>query len=213
MAKEEAQTELQKRILMNALLFTLGFSLVFIFFGLVSGAVGIFFTGHRAVIASIGGVIIVGFGIAMLGDIPFPRFITRVGLPRFLHPGRPFSAFMLGLLFALGWSPCLGPVLGTILLLAASSGTALYGAYLLTIYSLGLAIPFLFVALLYGSAFTYITPLAKYLPMIAKAAGALLIVIGVLLLMGNFGLLSTLIAPFSEPRWYHSLMNVCATHC
>lgn len=198
--------QLRRRIHVNALLFVLGFSLIFVLFGLVSGALGKFLILHRAIISSIGGIFVIGFGLIMLGYIPFPNLFARVGLPSWLHPGKPFSAFLLGLLFALGWSPCLGPILGTILLLAGSSGTALYGGYLLAVYSLGLAIPFLLVAVLYGSAFTYIAPLARYLPLIEKSAGVLLIFIGFLLLIGNFGLLNVWFMDVFSGGWYERLM-------
>jgi cytochrome c-type biogenesis protein len=197
---------LRRRIHVNALLFVLGFSLIFILFGLVSGTLGKFLILHRAVISSLGGIFVIGFGLIMLGYIPFPNLFARVGLPPWLHPGKPFSAFLLGLLFALGWSPCLGPILGTILLLAGASGTALYGGYLLAVYSLGLAIPFLLVAFLYGSAFTYIAPLARYLPIIEKCAGIFLILIGVLLLIGDFGLLNVWFTDTLSWDWYENLM-------
>lgn len=198
---------LRRRIHVNALLFILGFSLVFILFGFASGALGKFLILHRLIISSIGGIFVIGFGFIMLGYIPFPNLFARVGLPHWLHPGNPFSAFLLGLLFALGWSPCLGPILGTILLLAGASGTALYGGYLLAVYSLGLAIPFLLVALLYGSAFTYIAPLARYLSIIEKSAGVLLIFIGSLLLIGDFGLLNVWFTDIFSGGWYEDLMR------
>jgi cytochrome c-type biogenesis protein len=198
---------LRRRIHWNALLFVLGFSLIFVIFGLVSGALGKFLILHRATISALGGIFVIGFGLIMLGYIPFPNLFARVGLPHWLHPGKPVSAFLLGLLFALGWSPCLGPILGTILLLAGSSGTALYGGYLLALYSLGLAVPFLLVAVLYGSAFTYITSLARYLPFIEKSAGVLLVVIGFLLLTGDFGLLNVWFANVFAGGWYKDLMR------
>lgn len=205
--KPHNSAAMRRRIHGNALLFVLGFSLVFIVFGLISGTLGKFLILHRAIISSLGGIFVIGFGLIMLGYIPFPNLFARVGLPHWLHPGRPFSAFLLGLLFALGWSPCLGPILGTILLLAGATGTVLYGGYLLALYSLGLAIPFLLVAVLYGTAFTYITPLARYLPIIEKCAGAFLVFIGILLLMGNFGLLNVWFAGVFAGAWYHDLMR------
>jgi cytochrome c-type biogenesis protein len=206
-AEHSNSATLRRRIHFNALLFVFGFSLIFVLFGLVSGTLGKFLILHRAVISSLGGIFVIGFGLIMLGYIPFPNFFARVGLPHWLHPGKPFSAFLLGLLFALGWSPCLGPILGTILLLAGSSGTALYGGYLLAVYSLGLALPFLFVAFLYGSAFTYIAPLARYLPIIEKCAGVFLVIIGALLLIGDFGLLNVWFTDALSWDWYERLMD------
>ncbi len=207
--------ELKRRIMINALLFTIGFSLVFIFIGMVSGTLGKFYIRHNAVFSEIGGVLIIIFGLAMLGALPLPRFLNFIGklfqgrkLPQSLSPGHPFSAFVLGLLFALGLGPtCLGPILGYISLLAVSSGTVLYGASLLFVYSLGIAVPFLVVAFLYGTAFTYVTKLARYLPIIAKCAGILLIVIGVLLIIGQFGIINMWAESLFGSEWYNALMQ------
>ncbi len=198
---------LRLNIFLNALLFTIGFSVIFIFFGTISGTIGKFFILHRATLASVGGVFVIFFGVMMLGFIPTPRLFGGSQLPAMLRPGNPYSAFLLGILFALGWSPCLGPVLGTILLLASTSGTAFQGGLLLFVYSLGLAIPFLLVATLYGSAFTYVVSLGKYLPMISKAAGIFFILIGVLLILGQFGMLNIWAAPLLESEWYNNAMQ------
>ncbi len=205
--KQTSSKSLRLSILLNALLFTVGFSLVFIFFGTVSGTLGKFFILHRAVLAAIGGVLVIFFGVMMLGIIPTPRLFGGAQLPAMLRPGNPYSAFLLGLLFALGWSPCLGPVLGTILLLASTSGTAFQGGLLLFVYSLGLAIPFLLVATLYGSAFTYVVSLGKYLPIISQAAGVFFIIIGTLLVLGQFGMLNIWAAPLLESQWYNNVMQ------
>lgn len=208
--KEESDNgsrSLRSGIFLNALLFTIGFSLIFIFFGTISGTIGKFFILHRAMLAAIGGVLVIFFGIMMLGIIPTPRLLGGMPLPAVLRPGNPYSALLLGILFALGWSPCLGPVLGTILLLASTSGTAFEGGLLLFVYSLGLAIPFLLVATLYGSAFTYVVSLGKYLPIISRAAGVFFILIGVLLVLGQFGMLNIWAAPLLENQWYNSAMQ------
>ena len=206
--ENETRTKnLRLSIFLNALLFTIGFSLIFIFFGTVSGSIGKFFILHRAMLAAIGGVLVIFFGVMMLGIVPTPRLFGGAKLPSILRPGNPYSALLLGVLFALGWSPCLGPVLGTILLLASSSGTALDGGLLLFVYSLGLAIPFLLVATLYGSAFTYVISLGKYLPIISKLAGVFFILIGALLILGQFGMLNIWAAPLLENQWYNNAMQ------
>lgn len=197
----------RRRIFLNAVLFTSAFSLVFIFFGLISGVLGEFFVLHRALISQIGGVLVVLLGLSMLGLFELPQFSIGRKLPKVLIPGSPLSAFLLGLLFALGWSPCLGPILGVILSLAASSGTAFHGGVLLLIYSLGLAIPFLVIAMLYGSSFSYIPRLARMLPYINKIGGVLFMVIGVLLLRGEFGLLNVWVQEVLGNTWYNNLMN------
>lgn len=177
-------------IMVNASLFTLAFSLVFVFFGLASGSIGAFFTLHRAFISRVGGVLVIALGLSMLGAFDLPQFFSGKKLPRELSAGKPFSSFLLGLLFALGWSPCLGPILGTILVLAGGTGTALHGAFLLLVYSLGLALPFLGVAYAYGVSFGYVASLARILPYVNKIGGAFFVFIGVLLILGDFGLLN-----------------------
>lgn len=180
----------RKRLFMNALFFVLGFSVVFILFGLASGSIGKFLVMHRLLISQVGGVLICLFGLSLLGLFPRMKgFSYRP--PAFVSAGSPFGGFSLGFLFALGWSPCLGPILGTILVLAGTSGTAFSGATLLATYSLGLAIPFLLVALLYGSAFTYVTKLQAYLPLITRVGAILIIGIGILLIIGQFGILNS----------------------
>lgn len=203
----ESKHSQQRRIFINAILFTLAFSLVFIFFGLASGAIGAFFILHRAVISKIGGILVVIFGLSMLGVFEIPQLMKWKTLPRFFIPGNPLSAFLLGLLFALGWSPCLGPILGTILVLAGTGGTALHGALLLLLYSLGLAIPFLLIAGIYGTSYRYINTLTRILPYVNKVGGVMLMLIGALLIMGDFGLLSTWTQELWGNTWYTSLMD------
>ena len=127
------------RILRNALLFVIGFSLIFILAGMISGGVGKAYIRHHVVISQFSGVIILFFGISMLGIIPIPNLLAKIfksrKLPKSMTPGNPSSAFLLGVLFAIGLGPtCLGPILGYISLLAATSGTALYGGMMLTVY-------------------------------------------------------------------------------
>jgi cytochrome c-type biogenesis protein len=207
--EDESGALKQQRILINAFLFTLAFTVVFMFFGLVSGAVGAFFELHRAFIARLGGVLVIIFGLSMLGVFEIPQLFSGRKMPKVLTPGKPFSSFLLGLLFALGWSPCLGPILGTILALAASTShtTAMSGALLLFVYSLGLAIPFLVIALLYGTSYRYVTALGRMLPFFNKVGGALFVVIGVLLLLGDFGLLNVWVEEVFGRSWYNTLMD------
>lgn len=199
--------ELQRRIMLNALLFVLGFTSVFVFFGLISGSLGTFFALNRLLFARIGGAIVVLFGLFMLRIIRLPSLFKGKNVPAFLTPGRPSSAFFLGFFFGFGWSPCLGPILGTILFLAGSGGTASYGAFLLLCYSLGLAIPFLIVAYLYGTTFSYVIAFQKYLPVVEKVAGVFLIVIGVMLMIGQFGMFNVWVGEFWKGGWYENLMN------
>jgi len=145
----------------------------------------------------------------MLHYIKFPTLFSFSGkpLPKMIHPGTRPGAFALGFLFALGWSPCIGPILGTILLLAATSATALHGAFLLGVYSLGLGIPFLIVAYMYGAAFTYVKTLERYVPLLSQVGAWMLIGIGLLLLLGQFGVLGSWANGFSSDSGYGGLVN------
>lgn len=193
----------------QAVFFVLGFTVVFMVYGLASGMLGNFLILYRKELAQVGGIIIILFGLSMLHFIKLPPFFSFSGkpLPKVIHPGTRPGAFALGFLFALGWSPCIGPILGTILLLAATSGTALHGAFLLGVYSLGLGIPFLIVAYMYGAAFTYIKTLERYVPILSQIGAWMLIGIGLLLLIGQFGVLGSWANGFSSDSGYGGLVN------
>lgn len=202
-------SEYHPSLFSQALFFVLGFSVVFMVYGLASGMLGNFLVLYRKEFAQIGGTIIILFGLSMLHYVKLPSVFSFSGkkLPKMIHPNTRIGAFALGFLFAIGWSPCIGPILGTILLLAATSSTALHGAYLLGVYSLGLAIPFLIVAYLYGAAFTYIKILERYVPLISQIGAWMLIGIGLLLLMGQFGMLNTWASTLIGESQYESLVN------
>lgn len=202
-----ADAHLRLRIMRNALLFVIGFTLVFMMFGLLSGALGTFLVLHRLLLSQIGGVMVVILGLLLLLHVPLPTLFGSSLLPSWITPGRPTSAFLLGLFFGLGWSPCIGPILGSILLLASTSGSVSLGASLLFVYSIGLTIPFLLVALLYGTTFTYVTALGKFLPHIERVAGVFLIALGTLLVLGKFGLFSVWFSVDRLGDWYGQLMN------
>ena len=182
----------RRRVMANAALFVLGFSVVFIAFGMASGALGKFLVLYKVLIAQVGGAVVIYLGLTLFGLVPLPRF-SATGAGRLmgtLSPGSRSGAFLLGFLFALGWSPCLGPILGTILLLAAGGGTLLYGGALLAIYAFGLALPFLLVAYIYGTTFSYVSRLEPYMRFTRIAGGAMLVLVGFLLLIGQFGILN-----------------------
>jgi cytochrome c-type biogenesis protein len=183
----------RKVLLVRSGAFVLGFSVIFMLFGLASGVFGQFLVLHRLLISQVGGAIIIIFALSMLGFIKVPRFdFLPRKLPGFIIQGTIGGSFMLGLLFALGWSPCLGPILGTILILAASSGSALTGAALLAVYAIGLAIPFLMVALIFGATFNYIERSKHVLGVLNTLSGILLFGIGIMMLIGQFGALNSI---------------------
>jgi len=180
----------RRKIFLNGLAFIAGFSLIFIIFGVLAGFAGTALAPYRLWLARIGGVLVIIFGLFMLGFFKLPFFETdrHIPIPKWLTLGRPSSSLFVGGAFALGWTPCVGPILGSILLLAGTSGTALTGGIMLTVFSLGLAVPFLLIAAAFSKATVYVEKISKYLKAVSVIGGIFLIILGFLLATDNFGL-------------------------
>src|SRR3989344_3766703 len=176
-------------IFKNAIFYVLGFSLVFISFGVAFSYLGTLFV-IRELLEKIGGLLIIAFGLVLLGwlKVPWLDSDKQIAVPRLFRHVSLANSFLLGAIFALGWSPCVGPLLGSILLLASTSGTVFEGTFLLVIFSIGLGLPFLVTSLFVGKAFTAFGRWGSTLSIINKVAGLSLIVIGFLLISGNFSL-------------------------
>lgn len=174
----------RRRIFLNGLLYVLGFSIVFIILGSLVGFAGSLLGQYRLWLTRIGGLLVIFFGLYMMHILKLPVLSAEKHfLPvRFLKPGHPTSSFLFGVAFAFGWTPCVGPVLGSILALAATSTTIAQGAFLLTVFSLGLAVPFLLIAVGIGSIAPRLTKLERYLHGVSIAGGAFLVFVGMLLL-------------------------------
>ena len=181
----------RRKIFLNGLAFIVGFSLIFIVFGVLAGFAGTALAPYRIWLARTGGILVILFGLFMLGFFKLPFFQTdkRIPIPKWLTLGKPSSSLFIGGTFALGWTPCVGPILGSILLLAGTSGTAFTGGVMLTVFSIGLAIPFLLIALAFSKATTYIDRISKYLKAVSVVGGVFLILLGFLLATDNFGLI------------------------
>lgn len=181
----------RRKVLRNALAFVLGFSIIFVLFGLLVGLLGAALVPFQIWLTRVGGVFIIFFGLFLLGvfNISFLQIEKRMKMPSFLTVGKPSSSFVIGSAFAFGWTPCVGPVLGSILALAAVSSTAWKGAFLLAIFSLGLAVPFIATAVLFLSATKYIRAITKYLAWVQKIGGVILLLVGWLLLTNDFSFL------------------------
>jgi len=167
--------------------FVLGFSLVFIMLGLAASAVGQLLYDIRPVIAKVGGVVVVLFGLHMTGllRIPFLEYDLRPQSKLDERRGY-FASAMMGVFFSAGWSPCVGPVLGSILMLALDQGQLNNGAQLLASYSAGLAIPFLISAVAIGSVTQVLRRYRKIMHYTEIVMGIILIIVGVMLFLGIF---------------------------
>jgi cytochrome c-type biogenesis protein len=174
----------QLHVLAPALLFVLGFTTVFVLLGLSAMALGGFLQRYQIEANLIGGALVVAFGLAMTGLLRLP--VALMGDWRWRGPtqiGGPFGALLLGIAFAFGWTPCIGPVLASILTVtAASAGN---GAVLLGAYGLGLGVPFLLAALFFGSAAMALKRMRRAGAALNMGAGAVMVGIGVLMMTGR----------------------------
>ncbi|HLO15782.1 MAG TPA: cytochrome c biogenesis protein CcdA [Anaerolineales bacterium] len=175
----------------HGLAFVLGFSFVFITLGVASSAFGRLLFDLRFILAKVGGVIVVIFGLHMIGvfRIPFLEYDTRVQQ----MPNRKWgylSSALMGVFFSAGWAPCVGPVLGAILTLALNGGSISTGISLLSAYSAGLAIPFLVAALGVGWVSVTLRKYGKVMHYIEVAMGVVLVILGVMLFSGIFELIA-----------------------
>jgi cytochrome c-type biogenesis protein len=175
-------------LLLHSVGFVLGFAVVFVFLGAVAGLTGYAVQLNFIWLSRIAGILLVAFGAFMLLSlkVPWLNYEKRLSLSTGRSTGY-LRSFLIGAAFSLGWTACVGPILGSILALASVEATAWRGAYLLAIYSLGLGIPFLVIAV----AFDYMLPLLKrihrYTHIIHIVSGCLLIAVGILLLTNNLG--------------------------
>lgn len=186
----ETSKKTRWNIFVNGLFFVIGFSAVFIILGTLVGFIGAtVLAPYRLWLGRIGGAFIVIFGLFMLNVINIPIFLKekQFKIPALFERGKSLNSFILGAAFAFGWTPCVGPILGSILLLAGTSSTALQGALLLAVFSTGLAIPFLAIAIGIGSATRYLENITGYLNIVSVIGGIFLIILGVLLMTNTMG--------------------------
>lgn len=186
--KEKGYAPFRKKLLASSLFYILGFSVVFVLLGTAAASIGIALRRYDFLIQRIGGLIILILGLEFSGiiRIPFLSYQKQFNLPSWVNNLGYFRAFFVGLVFATAWTPCVGAVLGSILALAAVSGTAAQGATLLFVYSLGISIPFMIVSLSLASAPRYLTFVSRHIGIVAKIAGLLLAVLGILLLTDTY---------------------------
>lgn len=180
----------RRRILTNALAFVVGFSAVYIVLGLAAGTVGVFVGPWKESVSRIGGVIILLFGLTMLGifRLPFLSKESHIAFPKFISIGRWQSSFLIGMLFAVGWSPCTGPILATILY-TAQYVSVWQGGILLGVFSLGFGIPFLLTALLMETGQNMFGKWGTTSKILSVVGGIVLILVGLLMLTDNMALL------------------------
>lgn len=180
-------------LVQNSLLFILGFSAVFISLGAAASSVGAALREHQVLLSQISGIVVILFGLHLLGVIRIKALYADKRV-RTATSASGVGAFVVGFAFAFGWTPCIGPVLGTILLLAASEKTLTEGLFLLTVYSAGLAVPFLLTTLALDRFTNFYRGFRRHLHTVEMVSGALMVLIGLLLLTHRFTMISAYLA-------------------
>jgi cytochrome c-type biogenesis protein len=184
----KAQTDAvdRARVMFHALAFIAGFTVVFMALGFTASAIGTVLVDYREWIAKIGGVIVIILGLNMIGVFKIP-FLMMDKRPQYRSANRSYLAsFFVGLAFAAGWSPCVGPILAGILALATQEKFA-QATFLLFVYSMGLALPFFLTAAGISRALGALNRVKRYLGVIEIGAGAFLVATGIVLVTGSFG--------------------------
>ncbi|SDI84728.1 cytochrome c biogenesis CcdA family protein [Natribacillus halophilus] len=193
----------ERRIIMSRSVgFIVGFTTIFLLMGASATLIGEWFQMYSGALEQIGGIIIILFGLQMTGVISLRSLMTE---KRFGNKSPKKSTSFLGsvafgLVFAAGWTPCIGIVLGSILALASTEGSMLAGSGMLFVYSMGLGLPFMAVSLIYARSLNKLSRLNRFLPIVQQSGGVIMIIFGILLFSGYFQVISSYLARIS-PGW------------
>ena len=184
--------EVRQKVILSTLFYVAGFSFIFILFGASASFLGGVASQYSWVVRYLGGGIILVFGLHLLGIINIKGFNFEKKIHVKEKPMHLMGVFVIGMAFGAGWSPCIGPLLGSILIVAGNQDTILKGVSLLAVYSAGLAIPFIIISFFINSILGIMKRATRFIGALNKASGILLIVIGLLLIFDKFRLLATL---------------------
>jgi len=190
----------RRRVMLHALAFVLGFSLVFVGLGASFSAAGQFLLDYRDLIRRIGGALIVVFGLYIAGVLRIGVLGRTAQLQVREKPAGYLGSMAVGITFAIGWTPCVGPILGAILSLAGTAETVQRGIGLLIAYSAGLGVPFLLSALALGSFLRFFKRYRPFIPVMERAAGVLLVVVGLLVFTNYYVVLNSWAISLT-PEW------------
>jgi len=182
---DEADAGLQRRVFLAALAFVFGFSTVFIALGATASVIGQTIADHADVLAQVAGVVIIILGLHFIGLMKIPFLYREARYHGAARPAGLAGAYLIGLAFAFGWTPCVGPVLAAILMVAGTETDIAYGTSLLAVYSAGLGIPFLAAAFAVKPFMTFMTRIKRHMLLVERVIGGLLILTGIMFLTGS----------------------------
>ena len=189
-AAVENQQRAFGKVMLNSLMFVMGFSIVFIMLGAAATTVGQWTAQYRRELTYLAGIVIIVFGLHLTGILKIKYLYADKRMHNVQGSSSAWGSFAVGFAFAFGWTPCIGPILTTILTFAASEGTVAKGVLLLAIYSAGLAVPFLLTSLGIDRFLAFYTRFRRHLHTVEVLSGILLIVIGALVLTRRLTMLS-----------------------
>ena len=186
----------KRQVITTSLFFILGFSLVFVSLGASATYLGQFLMERLTIFGKIAGVLLIIFGLHTIGVFKIPFLLNEARVQANTKPASMIGAVIVGISFAFGWTPCIGPILSAILLVAAQQESVNQGILLLSIYSLGLAIPFLLTAIAINQFFVAFSKIRRHYHAIEIVSGLLMIVIGVLIFTNRFTIIAQWLTPY-----------------
>jgi cytochrome c-type biogenesis protein len=193
---DQATSASRLQVFGTSLAFVIGFSIVFVALGASATAVGKFLFARLPILSKIAGVVLIIFGLHTMGVFRLAVLDNEKRLHSQRKPAGPLGAMLVGVAFAFGWTPCIGPILGGILAIAGSRNSVGQGVLLLAVYSLGLGIPFLITSLAINQFFSAAKRIRGYYHAIEMTSGALLIAIGALILTGQLTIIARYLQPY-----------------
>ena len=199
MRDEQADSAQARRIVLSAIAFVLGFTVVFVALGATASVVGQTIARYFEVLSVIAGVLIAIMGLHFLGVFRIGLLYREARVEVSRKPVGHFGAFVMGLAFAFGWTPCVGPILAAILFIAGSEGSALQGAGLLAAYSLGIGVPFILAAVFASRFVKWAARFRQHMPLVEKIVGGMLVITGILFMTGQMSAIANwLLQTFPE---------------
>jgi cytochrome c-type biogenesis protein len=200
MRNDQARSQIRWRVVLNSLAFILGFSLVFVSLGVSASFLGSLFLGYRNIIRIAGGIFILLVGLYLIGAFKIAALDQYLQFNLKDKPAGYLGSVLVGITFAVAWTPCVGPILGATLALASTSGEVSRGTLLLVSYAAGLGLPFFLSALAINSFFQFSQKLRRYIQAIHIIGGVLLVIVGVLLITDYTTYLNAYALRFT-PNW------------
>jgi cytochrome c-type biogenesis protein len=186
----------RRRAVIMSIAFVLGFSLVFISLGASATAIGSLLMEHLSLLGKIAGIVIILFGLHMMGVLRIGWLYSEKRMQTSSKPAGFFGAMLVGIAFAFGWTPCIGPILAAILAVAATQESVGEGVKLLAVYSAGLGVPFIATSLAINKFFAASARIRKHYHMIEVISGVLLVVVGVLIFTNRFTIIAQYLTPY-----------------